>query len=311
MFDSRDVAAHERMARQNGVASLEQLADAGLERSAVHRMVRRRELAQLCPGVYMSTAYSAGPMQMMTAACLRNPRAAIAFTTAGRLWGLRGMKDDGIHVIVPHGCSPELPGLVVHRCRRVDPVDVAARRVDGIALTSPPRTAFDAAALIGADATESVIEQLLSEQRCTFDTLMRTMERLYHPRRPGALVTRAVLLGRPAWRGAARSELERRFRAAIEANGLPQPFVNHAVVLADGSRVEVDLAWPAWRVAGEVDHPFWHDGRAESRRDKRRDRKLGAVAWQSVRFTDWDIEHGMEEALADLRAILIARGWRP
>lgn len=75
--------------------------------------------------------------------------------------------------LVPHGCSPELPDIVVHRCRRIDPIDVAQRRPDGIRLTSVPRTIFDAAALVDEAAIASVIEQALAEQRCTLVTMVR------------------------------------------------------------------------------------------------------------------------------------------
>ena len=73
------------------------------------------------------------------------------------------MTDPRIHVLVPHGRSPEMEGVVVHRCRRIDPVDIV-ERADGIRLTSPPRTIFDSADMIGADATASVLEQLLNER---------------------------------------------------------------------------------------------------------------------------------------------------
>ena len=78
---------------------------------------------------------------------------------------------------------PEMEGVVVHRCRRIDPVDVV-ERPDGIRLTSPPRTLFDSADMIGSESTASVLEQLLNEQRVTFGTISDTVQRLLSPAPP-------------------------------------------------------------------------------------------------------------------------------
>jgi hypothetical protein len=183
-------------------------------------------------------------------------------------------------------------------------------RPDGVRLTSPPRTLLDAAAIIGPDATESAIEQVLLERRCTFGLLMRTAERLYHPLRPGAPVFQRVLMSRPQWQGEARSDLEVRFRRAIERHGLPLPLVNHHIEVEPGATVEADLVWPEWRVIGEIDHLFWHGGAAAGRRDRRRDRRLAALGWLTIRFDQWDIDQGLADAIAELADVLHDRGWR-
>ena len=118
-----------------------------------------------------------------------------------------------------------------------------------------------------------------------------------------------MLASRPEWRNAARSDLELAIRIGIEAAGLPTPHVNMPLRLPDGSRIEIDLAWPEWRVAYEVDHPFWHDGIREARRDKRRDRVLGAMGWLPQRLTQADIDEDLSGAIADVGDSLRARGW--
>jgi very-short-patch-repair endonuclease len=124
-------------------------------------------------------------------------------------------------------------------------------------------------------------------------------------------VLRDVLQSRPVWRQAARSELERAFRAAVEHRGLPMPGVNEKVTLPDGRVIEVDLTWLPWSVVGEVDHPFWHDGAAEAHRDKRRDRKMLTMGIETMRFTDIDVETALDESLNDLEAVLRRHGWAP
>ena len=120
----------------------------------------RSPCCRACFGVRNGRATAS---RVLAAVCARNPAAMIGFTTAGQLWTYRRMTDPRIHVLVPHGRSPEMEGVVVHRCRRIDPVDIV-QRADGIRLTSPPRTLFDSADMIGAEATASVLEQILNER---------------------------------------------------------------------------------------------------------------------------------------------------
>lgn len=281
----------------------------GMSRSGIEHLLGRGDLVTLARGVYRSTAWPTSSEQVMVAVCLVCPTACVASTTAARMWGFRGMSDPVIHVLVPHGSSPTVPGVTFHRTRRLPAEDIAGRRPDGIRLTSPPRSLVDAAAVVGEAATASAVEQVLSERRLTLATLARVTDRLVHPRLPGALVMRSVLASRPPWRGAARSDLEVRVRMAIVGAGLPEPEVNLRHHMSCGQAIEIDLAWPTFRVACEVDHPFWHDGAAESHRDKQRDRRLAADGWATARITERDIAEDLSSAVADLARILVTRGW--
>ena len=311
MSDARRVALHRWLASHHGVISRRALTEIGYSPGAIDHLVEIGALRIVVRGVYHSPTHAFGRSQRMVAACLVAPKGGIGFTTAGQEYGIRGMTDPRIHLLVPHGCSPHIEGVVVHRCRRIDPVDLAGRRADGIRLTSPPRTLHDAAALIGPDRTESAIEQVLQEQRSTIETLMSTSRRLYHSNRPGSKVFDSVIGSRPVWRNAARSDLEIHVRKTIERAGLPRPEVNMPFVLPSGEAIEIDLAWPTWTTAVEVDHPFWHDGSRESARDKRRDRKLQAIGWATPRLTQEDVDVDLDDAICDLSDVLRTRGWRP
>lgn len=295
----------------HGVVARPDLAQMGFSSSAIGRMVERGELVIAHRGVYRSSAHPRTRLQTMAVACAVAPGGAIGFTTAGQELGLRGMTDARIHLLVPHGSTPTIAGVTCHRCRRIDPIDLAGWRPDGIRLTSPPRTIHDAAAVIGPERTESAIEQVLQEGRCTIGTLMATGRRLFHGNRPGSAIFTEVIGARPRWRGLARSDLELRVRTAIAAAGLPEPETNRRLVLPDGQAIVIDLAWIEWSIAVEVDHPFWHDGRREAARDKRRDRKLQALGWATPRLSTTDVDHGLADAVDDLRRILVLRGWRP
>jgi very-short-patch-repair endonuclease len=258
------------------------------------------------PGVYRSAQWPESLEQWCVATCARNPTSLISFTTGLKLWHRRSVDNRGVHSLVPHGASPEIPGIVVHRCRRIDPVDVVVR-ADGIRVASPPRCLFDAADMLGFTATRSVMEQMLRDEMCTVGTIADTVARLHHPNRPGSRTMLTVMQSKPKWQRALQSELELLVLLEIERQGLSTPVTQCPVQLPDGSVIHLDFGWPQWKVGLEVDDPAWHDGAAESQRDARRDRKAAVTGWIVPRISRLDVEGPLRDAVADVAQILRGR----
>lgn len=275
----------------------------------IQAMVESEFLERTGRGIYRSRAWPERDRQRAIGLCLAHPGLMLSHTSAGQEWQMRRMADRRLHVLCRHASSPMISGVVVHRCRSIDPVDIVEFD-DGVLMTSPPRTVFDSSSIIGLDATISVIEQLIDEF-CTFDTLEDTVRRLYHPRRPGSQVMRAALASRPPWRAAMQSGAEERVLAAMSAAGLPTPVTQCPITLRSGHTIRVDFGWPEWQVAVEVDDPFWHDFLEARRRDKRRDLQSAAVGWVTARVPTTDRGEELTARLDDLRALLEVRGWRP
>jgi REase_MTES_1575 len=81
-----------------------------------------------------------------------------------------------------------------------------------------------------------------------------------------------------------RSELEVRFLELCRRAGLPAPDVNTVI-----EGMEVDFAWPAVRVAVEVDGWETHGTRTAFGRDRRRAAALALAGWILLRFTHDDV----------------------
>jgi very-short-patch-repair endonuclease len=271
-------------------------------------MVRRGELIPVLPGVYRSAFWPESHLATLAAICARNDTAVIGFTTAAKLWGFRRVPFGAIHVLTPHGNSPELDIATVHRCRRIDPIDIVTRE-DGIRLTSPPRTLFDAADLLGVSAARSVMEQILNDELCTFGTICDTFARLAHPNRPGSRTMSLVIRSKPEWQRALQSDLELRVLQEIERQRLPAPVTQCPIDLPSGARIHLDFGWPSWKVGLEVDDPTWHAGADERHRDARRDRKAAVLGWQIPRLSKLDVRESLREGVADVASILRTRGW--
>lgn len=294
------------IAGHHGVISIAQARRFGAPERTVYSAVERGVFTEIFPGILLSSHWPHGRPQVMAGAIARNSRAAIAFVTAGSEWTFRRLPhDDDIHVLVPHGCSPEMPGAVVHRCRRIDEVDITVRQ--HLRITSPPRTLFDCADMLGIDAASSVLEQLIDRSWGTFDTHLDTWLRLGRNRRPGTRTMSAVLQSRPAWRVAVQSDFEARVLAEIERQHLPAPETQWPLALPSGRNIRIDFAWPAQRVALEVDHPFWHAAVEHWQRDRSRDRELMRHGWTVPRITNLEVAVGLTTAVEDVAALLSTR----
>jgi hypothetical protein len=290
----------------HGIIGHSGLEQCGMPLRTAERWAEAGRLERLMPGVFKSRQWPDSLEQRCVAACARNPRAVISFTTGVRLWHLRRALVNGTHVLIDHGVTPELPGVVVHRCRRIDPVDVV-ERPDGIRLASPPRALFDAADMLGFEATRSALEQILNERLCTIDTMVDTVTRLYHPNRPGARTMLEVVASRPKWQKALQSDLELRVLAEIERQCLPAPVPQCRLTLPDGTPIHLDFGWPQWKVGLEVDDPAWHAGTAEQQRDHRRDRKAIILGWVVPRVARLDVEGPLRDAISDVAEIIRQR----
>src|SRR5690606_117192 len=137
------------LATHHGVVSRSALLRMGFSPDAIRHAFTIDRWITMLPGVYRSPSHPRQRAQDLTAICLYNPQAAIAFTTAGQEHQLRKMLNRRIHVLVPHGSSLAIPGARVHRCRRIDDQDLSRRRADGVLVTSPARTLFDSGAILG------------------------------------------------------------------------------------------------------------------------------------------------------------------
>ena len=191
------------------------------------------------------------------------------------------------------------PGVAVHRTRNLDACDVVRRR-DGIALTAPPRTVFDAAAVVSPEDLESMIEQGIDRQMFIVATLVATARRLARPGRAGSTEFRRVLASRPAWWRPVRSDYELRLERALRRRGFPPLVREHRLDLGDGVVVHPDLGIPDDRFYVEVDHLTWHGGRAESAYDRRRDMKMRLAGCHVERVTDVAIDGHLDEVVDDL-----------
>jgi len=284
--------------RQHGVVARRQLLEIGVTPSMVETRLRRGVLAQLHPGVY-----AVGHRQLrrdghrVAALLWAGPGAALSHREAAALHGL-WQAGAQIDVTTTRRSRTPRPGVAVHHTRVLDAGDVS--RVDGMPVTSVPRTLVDLAGVLSpqhlANALREAEHLRLLDLRAIEDVLQRTRAR----RGQGHAAMRVALEERRR-RGLqlTRSILEARFLALCDRHGLPTPRTNFHV-----GDMEVDACWPDRRLAVELDGWERHKDRRAFQRDRTKGNELLRAGWRLLRFTHDDVVRRPAETAASIAGFL-------
>jgi very-short-patch-repair endonuclease len=232
----------------------------------------------------------------MAAVLASGPGAVLSHRSAASLWGLSLSSRQGIEVTRP-GKLRGRHGVVVHRAAL--PSDETTE-VDGIPVTTVPRTILDLAAV----ATKRQVERAFNEAEVRQLTDRLSIPDLLdrYPGRRGTAVLRAVLGDEGTLAGVTRNDFEERFALLIDAHGLPRPRFN-ADLAAGGRFFVVDCLWDEAKLVVELDGRAAHGTRRAFEADRERDRLLLADGWRVVRIT-WRQLDAEAALVADLRRLL-------
>ncbi len=253
-------------------------------------------------GVYRLGSHAESFEQRCLAACLAAPDACLSGPTAGRIWGLRKVRTDDVHLLARRRIH--LLGVTAHRSDVFGPDDVTER--GGLRLLRPVRLACDLAWFLSDPDLESVFEQMIDRRLAMVPALRAAARRFCGCGRPGSERLARVLESRPVWLKPADSDLEVQVRRGLAAAGFE--FERQVpVVLDSGVTVHLDLADRAIKLGIEVDHVTWHGGRLDAQRDKGRDRGLARLGWTICRVTDDDVLNRYAATIAELVEIVRSR----
>jgi very-short-patch-repair endonuclease len=174
------------------------------------------------------------------------------------------------------------------------------RTVNGIPVTSVPRTIFDLAGTLKRRQLERALQEVEVQRLWDNLSLPDLLER--YPRRRGSATLRELLASTQR-RAITRNEFEERFLAFLDANGLPRPTFN-ATLPIRGRLLEVDCMWRAQRLIVELDGHAVHGTKRAFESDRHRDRVLLAEGWRSTRITWRQLRNEAPAVAADLRLLL-------
>ena len=283
-------------ARSNlGLVTTSDLLEHGITGRRRTRLLDIGELHQVHAEVFRFSTHPETFEQRCLAANFAAPEALLSGPTGGRLYGLRRVWSDDVHVL--GRTAVRLDGVVGHRSNMLSPPDV--RTLGPFRVLTPARLACDLSSFLDDGGLESVIEQLLQRRLLDMSTLRSMAHTFITSGRNGSARLGRVLDGRPTWRRPVDSDLELRLHRALARRGL-ELRTQVEVQLDSGNRIVIDLADPATRFGIEVDHVTWHGGRLDVQRDKSRDRAAMRLGWLIARVTDDDIERRLGEVADEL-----------
>lgn len=229
------------------------------------------------------------------AAVLACAPALASHTSAAWLWGVLRNRPDTFHVTTATRRHPK-PYARLHHARLVDD-DRAV--LDGIPVTSLPRTLLDLAAMLPPRRLRRAIER--SEELCLFDLGPVDSLLARAGGHPGAgRLRRALTLYRPP--PFTRSGLELRFLELVRNAGLPTPSTGFNEL-----GYELDVYWRAERFAVELDAYETHGTREafESDRLRQENLKLGGI--EMIRVTGPRLDGEPDEVIERVALLLERR----
>lgn len=282
--------------RQHGVVSTKQLAGLGYTRSSASKANGVGRLHRIHRGVYAVGHHDLTWHGHCMAAVLACAPAIASHLSAGWLWGVLRWRPETQHLTVPTTRHRKRQ-FVVHTA---DLAEVDIDLVDGIPVTSLPRTYLDLATVLKPKPLERTLDR--AEELRLFD--LGPIEELLSRagNHPGAAKLRTALAIYRPQAVFTRSGLEREFLELVRAAGLPAPAMNLNV-----AGLELDAYWEAERFAVELDTYETHGSHAAFETDRRREDDLLLLGVEAIRVTGPRLEQEPKATIARVAAHLQRR----
>ncbi|MDQ4119241.1 MAG: DUF559 domain-containing protein [Actinomycetota bacterium] len=284
------MSIEELLRRQAGVVSRAQAVAAGTSTRTVQRRVASGAWSEVAPGVYLVGGHRFDSEARVRAAWLWGGPDCLVSVTAAAYW--HDMLDAPGRVVdlaVPVGTRRRPPPWIRPRRRRVAELD--RTEVRGVGVTDIGLTVLETTAVV--PNASAFLDRAL-QRSLSFGELYAAYCRSVGTRgmaRAGRYLVAAA--------DRADSAIERTLvrllrRGGIDGFVVGEPFGNGAI----------DVAFPAARVAIEIDSWAWHTDPERFQADRRKGNDLVAAGWTVLRFTWHDIAERPDATLARIRAAL-------
>jgi predicted transcriptional regulator of viral defense system len=289
-----------------GVVSRTALISGGWSTSAIDRALVSGRLRKVAIGVYrVAGAPWTRAASRHAALAAAGPGAVIARSSAAELLGLLDPQPGPHQVLVPHHRRPvAIPPEIatVTRTRTLTAADIV--ECAGLPTTSLARTLLDVSGSTDRAALAELLAAAANRRHLDLDDVRSVLDR--NPAARGRAELRAALELLDDDGARARAEVEVVALHALVQAGLPRPAVAYTVRGRDGRFLaEVDLAYPRWRLAIEIDGFRWHSTPARKRADEERQNRLVLAGWTVLRFSA-TIVRSQPEVLTE--AVTVALG---
>lgn len=284
-----------------------------LGRGRVRGLVRTGRWQSVCHGIVVTTNGRLTRDQQLWVAVLTAGRdALLAGATAAQEAGVRGLRLEPLHVIVPadrvgtrllRQLPIDMPGVVAHRTTVLPDDHIQVGRP---MRTTTARSLVDAAAWARTDDEARIaLASGCQQRRVTPAELRSVLDVLPRVRR-----RRLILETIGDLEGGATALSEIDFVKLCRRYGLPRPDLQERRVDASGRIRFLDAYWREWQLHAEVDGAHHMDVR-HWEADMRRQNEVWIKGDRTLRFPAFWTRHRPEDVATQLRHALAAAGWSP
>jgi very-short-patch-repair endonuclease len=278
---SGDAAVAALARRQHGLFTTAQARAAGLSADQIAHRARTGRWNAIETGLWVMGGVRFTWHARVMGACLVTGGAA-SHRTAAVLHGVGTGREGRPDITVVRRRRVHRSSARVRQSTDLTDADITA--VKGIPVTTPARLAIDLGADLPYHLYENAVDDLLARRLLTWDQMATALARLGRRGRPGSAAARRLLLER-AGQEVPTSVLERLFLNVVRERALPQPVAQFEIHDAQGFVARVDFAWPAARVAVELDGRRHHIGADVFEADRWKRNRLQLVGWEVLAYT--------------------------
>lgn len=298
---------------QAGVLTVNQ-ATRLLGRGVVRGRLRAGRWRRVSQGIIVTTNGRLRPDQQIWVAVLGAGRGALlAGAAAAGEAGIVGLRREPIHVLVPaprqvprsrlRGLPLDMPAVVVRTTTVLPRAHVQLGRPWR---TSTARSVVDAAAWARSpDEARTVLAAACQQRRVTPGELREVVTILTRLRRRALLLETLTDI-----EGGATALSEIDFVRLCRRHGLPMPDLQERRKDAGGRMRYLDAYWRKWRLHVEIDGAHHMDVRHWAA-DMHRQNEIWIAGDRILRYPAWLVRRRPLEVVRQVRAALIAAGWRP
>jgi very-short-patch-repair endonuclease len=279
---------------QAGAFSRAQAMSMGYRRRTIERRLAAGEWCRILPwaGIYVHATFPVRWETHVWAAVLGvGEPVAVGVGTAAGLWSWAPHRQECVELLVPvERCLATRPGVHV---RRLQVERGAITRLDRLPITSPARTAADCLRFLPAADAVRILDRAQQVSRVDLSVVVRHLP----PHGRGAAQARRLLAAATGEHSAA----ERIATALLRQARIRGWRANYAIRL-EGRRVVIDIAFPASKVAVEIDGWAFHVDADAFQQDRQRQNLLVRHGWRVLRFTYRDLIERPQAVIAEIIA---------
>lgn len=286
--------AWSRLARaQCGVITRSQLREHGLTDRRIDELIRAGAIEPQWRGVFVVRGAPLTYETRLWSAVLATA-GVLGFATAAHLWGITDHEPDRIDVIVPRARHLwRQPGVRIHRIAlRPQIVD----RRHGLPVTSRLETTLDHIGRLALGEAGRIADRAKQRGWLTGADVERRLRQ--QPGRTGNARLRELA---PMLVDGAEAKSERVLHRLLGQAGIGGWQANYDVWVDGSLSCVVDVAFPALRLAVEVDGWAFHHAGDRFQRDRTKQNTLVSLGWTVLRFTWGDLVDRPGYVLAMIR----------